>query len=364
MKITNEFTVHTPIDHAWKLLTDLEAIAPCMPGAALTGLEGDSYKGKVKVKVGPVISEFAGTARFTEKSDADYRAAIDAKGRDARSGGNAAAVVTAVLQPSGPDSTTVSVETDLKITGKLAQFGSGMIKEVSSKLLAQFVTNLEAKLATESDASAASPAAASASAASPGTASASAASPAAASASAASPGAASTPAASPAAASVPAGSAIPAPAPADEASSATAPSAAAVETVPETAVSPAPTTPIQLNGSAPAPLNGTAPAAVNGSSAARSPASSPAQAAPGIASPAPAAQAVPTAPAVKAAPTAQAVPTAQAAPAAKAAHATEPDPEPLDLMSLAGSSVYKRLIPLAAVVVVIGAIITWLVRRN
>ena len=71
MKITNEFTVHTPIEEAWKLLTDLEAIAPCMPGAQLTGVEGDTYKGKVKIKVGPVISEFAGTARFVEKSDTE-----------------------------------------------------------------------------------------------------------------------------------------------------------------------------------------------------------------------------------------------------------------------------------------------------
>jgi len=148
MKITNEFTVHTSIEHAWQVLTDLEGIAPCMPGAQLTGVEGDTYKGKVKVKVGPVISEFAGTARFAEKDEAGHRAVIDAKGRDARAGGNASALVTAVLTPDG-ESTRVSVDTDLKISGKLAQFGSGMIKEVSGKLLAQFVSNLEAKLATE-----------------------------------------------------------------------------------------------------------------------------------------------------------------------------------------------------------------------
>ncbi|GLX99803.1 SRPBCC domain-containing protein [Actinoplanes sp. NBRC 101535] len=149
MKITNEFVVHTPIDKAWEVLTDLEGIAPCMPGAQLTGVEGEVYKGKVKVKVGPVISDFAGTAQFTAKDDAEYRAVIDAKGRDARSAGNAAAVVTAWLTAEGPDSTKVSVDTDLKISGKLAQFGSGMIKEVSGKLLTQFVANLEAKLASD-----------------------------------------------------------------------------------------------------------------------------------------------------------------------------------------------------------------------
>jgi len=156
MKITNEFTVHTPIERAWEVLTDLEGIAPCMPGAQLTGVEGDTYKGKVKVKVGPVISEFAGTARFTERDEAAHRAVIDAKGKDARAAGNASALVTAVLTPNG-SSTSVSVDTDLKISGKLAQFGSGMIKEVSEKLLTQFVTNIEAKLTAEDTGPAADP---------------------------------------------------------------------------------------------------------------------------------------------------------------------------------------------------------------
>lgn len=148
MKINNEFAVNVPIERAWAVLTDLERIAPCLPGARLTGVDGDVYQGKVKVKVGPVISEFAGTARFVERDDAQYRGVIDAKGRDARSAGNAAALVTARLRPDG-DRTLVSVDTDLKISGKLAQFGSGMIKDVSGKLLAQFVANLETKLAAE-----------------------------------------------------------------------------------------------------------------------------------------------------------------------------------------------------------------------
>ena len=146
MKITNEFTVHTSIDQAWAVLTDLAGIAPCLPGAQLTGVDGDVFRGKVKVKVGPVISEFAGTARFVERDDAGHRAVIDAKGRDPRSAGNAAALITAELRPEG-DATVVTVDTDLKISGKLAQFGSGMISEVSGKLLAQFVESLEAKIA-------------------------------------------------------------------------------------------------------------------------------------------------------------------------------------------------------------------------
>jgi hypothetical protein len=148
MKIDNEFTVNVPVDEAWQVLTDLERIAPCMPGAQLTGRDGDAFLGKVKVKVGPVISEFAGTASFIEKDDATHHAVIDAKGRDSRGAGNASAIITAQLRADGDDRTVVSVETDLKISGKLAQFGSGMIAEVSSKLLAQFVDSLEKQLRT------------------------------------------------------------------------------------------------------------------------------------------------------------------------------------------------------------------------
>jgi carbon monoxide dehydrogenase subunit G len=143
MKINNQFSVNVPIAEAWNALTDLERIAPCMPGAQLTGREGDAYLGTVKVKVGPVISEFAGTALFVEKDESTYHAIIDAKGRDSRGSGNASATITAQLQSDGPARTTVVVETDMKISGKLAQFGSGMIAEVSSKLLGQFASSLE-----------------------------------------------------------------------------------------------------------------------------------------------------------------------------------------------------------------------------
>jgi carbon monoxide dehydrogenase subunit G len=145
MKIDHEFTVSVPVDRAWAVLTDLEAIAPCMPGAQLTGVDGDVYSGTVKIKVGPVVSQYAGNVKFLEKDDAGHRAVIDARGRDSRGGGNASAVVTAQLHPDG-DRTRVTVETDLKITGRIAQFGSGMIKEVSNKLLGQFVANLENRL--------------------------------------------------------------------------------------------------------------------------------------------------------------------------------------------------------------------------
>jgi hypothetical protein len=154
MKIDNEFTVSVPVDRAWAVLTDLEGIAPCLPGAQLTGVDGDVYTGKVKIKVGPVTAEYAGTARFVEKDEAAHHAVINATGRDSRGAGNAAAVITAALRADGPQ-TVVSVDTDLKITGKIAQFGSGVIQDVSTKLLAEFVACLEAKLAATSEAPAA-----------------------------------------------------------------------------------------------------------------------------------------------------------------------------------------------------------------
>jgi carbon monoxide dehydrogenase subunit G len=157
MKINHQFTVHAPIEQAWTLLTDVEAIAPCMPGAQLTGIRpaeagtvGETYEGKVKVKMGPVVAEYKGTAVFIEKDDEKYRGVIDAKGRDSRGAGNASATITLQLQPDG-EGTTVQIETDLKISGKIAQFGAGMIQEVSEKLLGQFVGCLEGKLAAPTE---------------------------------------------------------------------------------------------------------------------------------------------------------------------------------------------------------------------
>ena len=148
MKIANQFTVSAPIEQAWDVLCDLEQVIPLMPGAQLIGHEGDDYLGKVKVKVGPVTSEFSGKVRFVEQDRDQHRAVIDAKGKESRGTGNAAATVTAQLHADG-ERTSVTVDTDLKIVGKLAQFGSGMLQQVSEKLLGQFVESLEAKLAAE-----------------------------------------------------------------------------------------------------------------------------------------------------------------------------------------------------------------------
>lgn len=143
MELTHEFSVRVPIDQAWAALTDLERIAPCMPGAELQEVDGDEYRGVVKVKVGPMTAQYKGVASFRERDEANHRAVVRAEGRDVRGQGNASATVTATLV-SEDGGTRVTVHTDLTITGKVAQFGRGVLAEVSSKLLGQFVHALEA----------------------------------------------------------------------------------------------------------------------------------------------------------------------------------------------------------------------------
>jgi uncharacterized protein len=142
MELTHEFEVGVPIQEAWTVLTDLERIAPCMPGAQLTEVEGEEFRGNVKVKVGPITAQYKGVAKFIEKDQSGHRAVIDAQGRDTRGQGNANAVITATLAPQGTG-TRVNVLTDLKLTGKVAQFGRGAIADVSGALLDQFVNCLE-----------------------------------------------------------------------------------------------------------------------------------------------------------------------------------------------------------------------------
>ena len=141
-QLINEFTVNRPIDEAWLLITDLERIAPCLPGAELQEVEGDIYRGVVKVKLGAISSQFKGEAHFVERDDENYRAKIKGAGRDTGGRGNASADITARAESLSPTSTRVAVTTELHITGKVAQFGRGIMGDVSSKLMAQFADNL------------------------------------------------------------------------------------------------------------------------------------------------------------------------------------------------------------------------------
>ena len=143
MEINNSFEVKAPIDVAWVILTDLARIAPCLPGATLTSIEGDIYKGHVTVKVGPIVAKFGGQAIFQERNDEAHRAVLKGEGRDATGKGNASAIITAQLEVVDSGITRCTVSTDLTITGKIAQFGRGALADVSDKLLKQFVVNLE-----------------------------------------------------------------------------------------------------------------------------------------------------------------------------------------------------------------------------
>jgi carbon monoxide dehydrogenase subunit G len=142
MDLNHQFTVNVPIDEAWVILTDLERIAPCLPGAQLTEVEGDIYRGQVKIKVGPILAQFKGQASFVSRDDVAHKASLKGEGRDTTGKGNASAVITAELTSVSPTSTTCTVHTDLTISGKVAQFGRGALADVSDKLLAQFSENL------------------------------------------------------------------------------------------------------------------------------------------------------------------------------------------------------------------------------
>jgi carbon monoxide dehydrogenase subunit G len=145
MKLENRFTVPVPVDEAWRVLLDVERVAPCMPGATLTSRDGDDFEGTVKVKVGPINLTYGGKASFVSKDEATHVAVIDGSGKETRGTGTAKALITCRLIDKG-DSTDVEVDTDLNVTGKPAQFGRGVLADVSGKLVDQFAACLADEL--------------------------------------------------------------------------------------------------------------------------------------------------------------------------------------------------------------------------
>jgi uncharacterized protein len=137
VELEHQFTVPVPVDRAWEVLLDVEKIAPCMPGAVIDSVAGDSFTGQVKVKVGPITVAYSGKASFLEKDATAHRAVVEAKGRETRGSGTAAATVTASMADEG-GSARVTVVTDLAITGRPAQFGRGVLNDVGNKLIGQF----------------------------------------------------------------------------------------------------------------------------------------------------------------------------------------------------------------------------------
>lgn len=157
IELDNSFTVPVPPEKAWDVLLDVERIAPCMPGASVLSIsdDGNEIEGQVKVKLGPLSLSYKGTAKFTDKDQANHAIAIEASGKETRGAGTASANVQAVLKP-GDDagSTLVSIHTSLNVTGRPAQFGRSLLPEVSGKLIAQFASNLEALITSDGAAAA------------------------------------------------------------------------------------------------------------------------------------------------------------------------------------------------------------------
>src|SRR5215212_5355771 len=146
MKINNEFTVSAPIQHAWDTMLNLERIAPCLPGAAIQEEKDEGeYEGTMKVKIGPITANYKGTVKFEDVDEDNHRAVLQATGRDARGQGTASATIVSTLKEEG-DATKVSVETDMKLTGRAAQFGRGIAQDVATKMLNQFSDCLEREI--------------------------------------------------------------------------------------------------------------------------------------------------------------------------------------------------------------------------
>jgi uncharacterized protein len=153
IELDNSFTVPVPPEQAWDVLLDVERIAPCMPGASVTSVEGDEVTGQVKVKLGPLSLTYKGTAKFTEKNQENHTIALEASGKETRGSGTASATVQAGLKPADAEGQTlVSMHTSLNVTGRPAQFGRSLLPEVSGKLISQFAANLEALISADSTA--------------------------------------------------------------------------------------------------------------------------------------------------------------------------------------------------------------------
>ena len=156
MQLENSFTIDAPIEKAWEALNTPQTIAPCFPGATLTEYESDTFSGTVKVKLGPISLTYKGKGVYKERDDAAHRVVIDASGRDSRGNGTAEATVTGTMTADGPDKTAVTMVTDMKITGRPAQFGRGVISDVADKIIGQFASCVASKLQGEDAGAAAS----------------------------------------------------------------------------------------------------------------------------------------------------------------------------------------------------------------
>ena len=151
MDLKHTFTVPIGIEEAWTAFNDLEGIAPCFPGAVITSVDGDDFTGTAKVKLGPIALMYTGKGQWVSRDNTAYHAVIEAMGKDKRGNGTASATISARLESQGPSVTTVVVDTDLRITGRPAQFGRGVIQDVGGKILDQFATCLSTRMGQEDE---------------------------------------------------------------------------------------------------------------------------------------------------------------------------------------------------------------------
>jgi carbon monoxide dehydrogenase subunit G len=147
VKIDYEFTVGVPVDQAWSRMLDLEKIAPCLPGAAIQEeVDDGEYEGTMKVEIGPITVSYKGTVKFEETDETAHRAVLQATGREARGQGTASATIVSTLHDEGDGSTRVNVETDMMLTGRVAQFGRGLAQDVAKRMLDDFAVCLEREI--------------------------------------------------------------------------------------------------------------------------------------------------------------------------------------------------------------------------
>lgn len=305
MELTNEFVIDRGVEETWKILNDLEFIAPCMPGAQLQEIEGDEYRGIVKVKVGPITAQYKGKASFVEQDASARVARLKAEGRDPRQG-NANAMITASMESVGDNQTNVRIHTDLGLSGKIASFGRGAIEDVSKKILGQFTENLRKKL--EDDGS--TPAADTSASATSETASA---------------------ASSTASSAVPGASATQTPAPAAESDTAT-----------ESKAVPKPVS----------PSSASEPASASSSASSAAPTSTPA---------ASTTASSPTVSSTAGSSTGSSS-VADSRPAVRKINS--PEAEPVDLLAVSGGTLAKRVVPAAGGVALLILFIYWLLGRG
>jgi carbon monoxide dehydrogenase subunit G len=146
MKLENEFTVPAPVERAWAIMLDLERVAPCLPGATIDGSDGEEHSGTMTIKIGPITARYRGTVKIEEADEAAHRAVMRAKASDQRGQGTASATITSTME-TVPEGTRVRVETDMKVTGPAAQFGRGVMQDVSAKMMGRFADCLAAEMA-------------------------------------------------------------------------------------------------------------------------------------------------------------------------------------------------------------------------